>query len=106
VAFKLGGRLLACRAIHKSAEPDSLMIRVSVEERARLLADSPDICYVTAHYLQHPAVLVRLSRVSRRALRELLGVAWVFVREQSATAGRDAVPSKRRARGQKRARKH
>ncbi len=96
VGFKVGGRLLACQAIHKSAEPDSFMVRVSCDERARLLADDPDAYYVTQHYLKHPAVLVRLSRVKRDALRKLLGTAWVFVSEKSVTAGGVRAVVKRR----------
>jgi len=86
VGFKAAGKLLACEAIHASAEPNTLMVRVSLAERARFLAEHPDACYVTAHYEKHPAVLVRLSRVRRDVLRELLGAAWLFVSEQSASA--------------------
>src|SRR5215210_6256137 len=88
VSLKVAGRLLACEAIHASAEPSSLMVRVSMAERARLLAENPDACYVTAHYQKHPAILVRLSRVRRDALRDLLGAAWLFVSETSATTTR------------------
>jgi hypothetical protein len=88
--FKVSGRLLACEPMHESAEPNSLMVRVSFGERARLLADESAAYYVTEHYLKHPAVLVRLSRVSRKALRELLGSAWLFVSEKAASSpGRD-----------------
>ena len=83
VGFKVGGRLLACEAIHSSAEPNSLMVRVSLDERARLLVEAPDACYVTGHYLKHPAVLVRLQRVRRDALRNLLATAWAFMSEKS-----------------------
>jgi hypothetical protein len=82
--FKVGGRLLACEALHKSAEPNSLMVRVSFDERVRLLAGAPDTYYVTEHYLKHPAVLVRLSRLGRDGLRNLLATAWIFVSEKSA----------------------
>jgi hypothetical protein len=88
VCFKVAGRLLACEAIHASAEPSSLMLRVSLAERTRLLAENPDACYVTAHYQKHPAILVRLSRVRRDALRDLLGAAWLFVSENSPTTTR------------------
>lgn len=36
-ALKIKGRLLACEAIHKSAEPNSLMVRVSLKRRDALL---------------------------------------------------------------------
>jgi len=95
-AFRVGGRLLACEAIHESAEPNSLMVRVSLDERARLLVEAPDSYYVTEHYLKHPAVLVRLARLHRDALRNLLATAWLFVSEKSATTGDDRPPAKRR----------
>jgi hypothetical protein len=87
-SWKLRGKLIACQAIHKSAEPSSLMVRVSFDERARLLAAEPRTYYLTDHYLQYPAVLARLSRLTRNSLRDLLGVAWLFVGEQTKTSGR------------------
>ena len=87
-SWKLRGKLLACQAIHKSAEPSSLMVRVSFDERARLLAAEPRTYYLTDHYLKYPAVLARLSQLTRNSLRDLLGVAWLFVGEQTRTSGR------------------
>jgi hypothetical protein len=91
-AFKVRGKLLACIAINKSAEPNSLMIRVDFDRRAELLAEAPDVYYVTDHYVNYPAVLVRLSRVHTDALRDLLGGAWRFV---TAKNTRKKVPKKK-----------
>jgi hypothetical protein len=44
-----------------------------------LLAADPDVYYVTDHYVDYNAVLVRLSRVNRDVLRDLLGMAYKFV---------------------------
>ncbi len=85
--LKVHAKLLACPAIHATAEPNTLMVRVSFEERARLLAAEPDTYYVTDHYLKYPAVLVRLSRISRDALRDLLGIGWLFVSAKTAKGG-------------------
>jgi|ERR1051326_7071766 hypothetical protein len=71
-ALKLRGRLFVCQAIHKSAEPNSLVVRVGFEERAKLLASEPGVYYLTAHYVKHPAVLVRLAEISHSSLRDLL----------------------------------
>ena len=81
-ALKLKGRLLACEALNKSAEPGSLMVRIGSDERNLLLASEPDVFYVTDHYAGHPAVLVRLSAISRAALRNVLERAWRFVSEK------------------------
>ena len=65
-ALKVRGKLLACVPTHRSAEPGSLVVRVGFDDRAELLAAAPDVYYVTDHYLDYSAVLVRLSRVTTR----------------------------------------
>lgn len=77
--FKVRGKLLACEAVHASAEPGSLMVRIGSVKRQFLLEAEPDTYYLTDHYRGHPAVLVRLSKVSRKALRERLEDAVRFV---------------------------
>jgi hypothetical protein len=78
-ALKVHGKLLACVPAHRSAEPGSLAVRVDFDDRAELLAADPDVYYVTDHYLNYTAVLVRLSRVTPDVLRDLLGMAHKFV---------------------------
>ena len=78
-ALKVRGKLLACVPTHRSAEPNSLVVRVGFDDRAELLAAAPDIYYVTDHYLGYTAVLVRLSRVTPDVVRDLLGMAHKFV---------------------------
>ena len=73
------GKLLACIPVNRSAEPDSLAVRVDFDDRANLLAEQPDVYYVTDHYAPYNMVLVRLSRVSPDVLRDLLGMAHKFV---------------------------
>jgi len=77
-ALKVRRKLLACVPSNRSAEPGSLMVRVDREDRAELLATAPQIYYVTDHYAGYDAVLVRLSRVTRDELRDLLGMAYQF----------------------------
>ena len=48
-------------------------------DRAELLAEAPDVYYVTDHYVGYDAVLVRLSRIKHDALKDLLGMAYKFV---------------------------
>lgn len=87
-ALKVLGRLMACEAIHKSAEPNTLMVRISIDDRTQLIAEHPETYYVTEHYRKHPAVLVRLSYISRRSLEELLGRSWRFVFEEAGAGKR------------------
>lgn len=83
-ALKVGGQLLACVPANRSAEPNSLVVRVALDDRAELLAGAPDVYYVTDHYVGYEAVLVRLSRVDRDVLRDLLGMAHTFVTRKAA----------------------
>jgi hypothetical protein len=78
-ALKVRGKLLACVPSHRSAEPGSLAVRVGIDDRAELLAAAPDVYYVTDHYLNYSAVLVRLSRVTPDVLQDLLSMAHKFV---------------------------
>lgn len=95
-ALKVGGKLLACTAINKSAEPNSLMVRVDFDQRDALLAEAPETYYVTDHYVNYPAVLVRLSQVGKDELRDLLGAAWRFVTsKKKGTASSAAARPKR-----------
>lgn len=79
-ALKLHGKLVACVPTHKSAEPDSLMIRVDFEQRAELLEEAPKTYYLKDHYRNYPSVLVRLGQIQPDALRDLLRSACQFVR--------------------------
>ena len=78
-ALKVHGNLLACIAIHRSAEPDSLVVRIDFEQRAALMAEDPETYYLTDHYANYTSVLVRLCRIHPDALRDLLRGAWRFV---------------------------
>jgi hypothetical protein len=78
-ALKLRGKLLACIPTNKSAEPNSIAVRIDLEHRAELLRQHPDIYYVTDHYAPHPTVLVRLLKTTRSDLTELLRDACRFV---------------------------
>ena len=78
-AVKVRGKLLTCIPTNKSAEPDSLAVRIGIDQRAELVATAPDVYYFTDHYANYPMVLVRLSRIHPDALRDLLGASWRFV---------------------------
>ena len=88
-AIKLRGRLIACMASHKSAEPNTLVVRVSFDQRDAMIADDPGTYYLKDHYVGYPCVLVRLARIHRDALRDLLQAGWRFV---DATAPRRRPP--------------
>jgi hypothetical protein len=77
-SLKVRRKLLACPALHESAEPNSLVVRIDKDLRAEFIAAEPSVYYVTDHYERYPMVLVRLSSIDRSALRDLLETAWQF----------------------------
>jgi len=83
-ALKVNGNLLACLPVHKSAERDSLAVRIDFEQRTALLSEAPQTYYAPDHYQSSPVVLVRLSQIKPDQLRDLLGSAWRFVKSQPA----------------------
>jgi hypothetical protein len=105
-ALKLRGRFLACMAIHKSVEPNTLVVRLSFDQRDAIVADAPEIYYLKPHYAGYESVLVRLSRIDREALRDLLHASWRFVdalapakpKAKSARRGRSAPKQSTRGR--------
>jgi hypothetical protein len=93
-ALKVRGKLLACVPTHRSAEPGSLVVKLSDDDRAVLLAEAPDVYYLTDHYVDFNSVLVRLSRITPEALRDLLGMAHKFVTREA--AARSPSPKRRK----------
>ena len=77
--LKVHGKIFAGIAIHSSAEPGSLMVRMAPEDRDELISAAPDVYYVTDHYVPDNGVLVRLSRVNADVLRDLIGMSHKFV---------------------------
>jgi hypothetical protein len=88
-SLKVRGRLLTCPALHRSAEPNTLAVRIDFDQRAELMAAEPGVYYVTDHYVNYPTVLVRLSRIDRDSLRDLLNMAWRFVNSKATTKRRN-----------------
>jgi hypothetical protein len=78
-ALKLRGKLMACKAINKSAEPNTLVVCVPAADRDAMIEAEPATYYLTDHYADGDAVLVRLSNIRADALRDLLQAAWRFV---------------------------
>ena len=77
-ALKVRGKMFACIAVDKSAEPDTLAVRMSFFERDLRVQTEPDVYYLKPHYVNYPCVLARLTRISDGALRELLETGWRF----------------------------
>jgi hypothetical protein len=85
--LKLGGCFMAGLATHRSAEPESLVVRINLEERELLLDEAPETYYITDDYRRYPIVLVRLSRIDRDALRDLLSASWRLTSAKARRSG-------------------
>ena len=94
-SLKVRGKLLTCPAIHRSAEPNTLVVKIDFDRRAELMEADPDVYYLTDHYLNYPTVLVRMSRINQDALRDLLNMSWQFVTSKQKARGRKT-PNRRR----------
>jgi hypothetical protein len=71
-AFKVGKCLFARQ--HQDGE--SLVIKIDPAQRSMRMKADPGVFYITDHYLNYPYMLVRLAKVAREDLRELLEDAW------------------------------
>ena len=100
-ALKVRGRMLACIASNKSAEPNTLVVMMDFADRDALLEDDPATYYLKEHYANYPCILVRLSRVRADALRDLVTGAHRFV---SARSSKSSASGRRRVGRQPRAR--
>jgi hypothetical protein len=74
--LKIHGTFMAGLATHPPAEPATLVVRADVEDRDWLIADAPETYYLTDYYRTHRLILVRLARIDRAALHDLLSVSW------------------------------
>jgi hypothetical protein len=83
---------MAGLATHRSAEPETLVVRATFEEREWLLADAPETYYLTDYHRPYPVVLVRLSQIDRDALRDLLSVSWRLTLLKTRKRGGRALP--------------
>jgi len=71
-AFKVKKKLFARQ--HQDGE--SLVIGVEFDQREEMMKDAPEKFYITDHYLNYPWMLVRMSKVNRDELRDLLMGSW------------------------------
>src|SRR5262245_19101009 len=73
--LKASKKIAACMAMHKSAEPGTLVVVVGDDVRDELIEGDPNVYYIKDHYLAWPTVLVRLELIDDVVLRDLLIMA-------------------------------
>jgi len=74
-ALKVRGKLMA----RLKEDGETLVVRVTPTDRDLLLQFEPTVFFVTDHNRNYPWVLVRLPRIGRRRLAEVLEEAWRLV---------------------------
>lgn len=57
---------------------ESIAIKIGFDDREILMNANPEAFYVTDHYKPYPAMLVRLSNVTRDELSDVLKLAYGF----------------------------
>jgi|SRR5262245_14551803 len=98
-SLKVRGKLL----LRLREDGETLAVRVDYPMREALMQAEPETFFITDHYRNYPAVLVRLASVDRKRLHEVLEHAWRFVarpaaRRTAARKGGDARSSATRRR--------
>lgn len=87
-ALKVNGQVFVVQTSHPSAEPNSVSVPVGYIKRKELIAAEPDTFYLKEHYEPYPVVVVRLNRISRAKLKELLCFAHKCVSSGEVVPGR------------------
>jgi len=84
-ALKVRDKLLA----RLKEDGETLVLRTDFVARQILTQADPDTFFITDHYRDYPLVLVRLSKLSKSALPDLLERAWREVAPKKLVAERD-----------------
>jgi len=73
-ALKVKGKLLA----RLKEDGQSVVFRVTFDQRDLLMQTKPKVFYITDHYLGYPAVLMRLGAASSKQAADIVEMAWRF----------------------------
>jgi hypothetical protein len=85
-ALKVKKKLLA----RLREDETTVAFRVGFEERDILMQAKPEVFFITEHYRNYPAVVVRLSEATRDDLAHIVEVAWRYSAGPRLVKARDA----------------
>ena len=68
-ALKVGGKHLIVRW---REDLNAIVVKTTFDEREGLMAEEPDVYFITDHYLNYEWVLVNLATVTRDALEAMI----------------------------------
>lgn len=57
---------------------ETVAVRLDWDTRDRLLKERPDVCFLTPHYENYPALLARLEPLDEALAREIVQASWEF----------------------------
>lgn len=57
---------------------ETVAVRLDWDTRDRLLKERPDICHLTPHYENYPALLAQLEPMDPALARELILASWEY----------------------------
>lgn len=97
-ALKVHGQMMACVPTHKSAEPNSLLIRVDRNARPALLAEDPNLYYAPDHYLGYDGVLIRLAQCTPELAHDLMAMAHRYATKKLTRRTPSPSPGRRKPR--------
>jgi uncharacterized protein YdhG (YjbR/CyaY superfamily) len=90
---RVAGKVVAYLASNDRSRPvgvpdneEFVIVRINFDRREQLLELNPKAFFVTPHYQDYPGVIVRLSTVDQRQLKELLVESWRLVAPKRLTA--------------------
>jgi hypothetical protein len=86
-SLKVKGKIMS--RLRSEAE-GALALRCDFLDRQILLQADPDAFFLTDHYLNYPMILVRLNKVRRSSLPDLIERAWRMVAPSKLVAAYDA----------------
>lgn len=84
-SLKVKGKFLA----RLREDNETLAIRTTFLERDFLLSSDPGVYFITEHYRNYPAILIRLEKIKPDDLRDRLEFAWRHVAPKSLVASFD-----------------
>lgn len=77
-ALKVKGKLF----IRWREDLNAIVLKTTFEEREAMMAEQPDVYFITDHYLKYEWVLVSLEHVAADALPDLVKHAFDLARRQ------------------------
>ena len=78
-AFRVGKKFLA----RLKEDGVTIALRMSFDDRDYLMRAKPKTFFITEHYRNYPAVLVRLGKIREAEMRDVLRRSWDFVTKKS-----------------------